>query len=75
MVEPTTPKLLNAMRLKREVVKEGCHYLLVQLTMAEESKEVELIREMKEIVKEFPYVFQAPPAGLPPERDVGHIIP
>ena len=74
--EPSSvPPLLTAMQLKRKL-RSGDECLLAQVTVVDgDASEVEFPTEMKDLAIEFKDVFQSPPAGLPPARNIGHTIP
>ena len=74
--EPSTvPPLLTAMQLKRKL-RSGAECLLAQVTVVEgDVPEVEFPLDMKELATEFHDVFQSPPAGLLPARNIAHAIP
>ena len=65
---------LSAMQLQRHV-KQGCQMTLFHLQKVEVDIEQNLSPQMKDLLNEYSDVFQEPPDGLPPERNVGHTIP
>ena len=71
------PKLLNAIQLKRLLVRERCECFYVQQSQIEASdaEQHKYLDKMKDLADEFADVFQDPPPDLPPQRDVGHSIP
>ena len=71
---PATHAPLTAMQVKRMARKGQTIFLgVLEKLVPPEGKE--LPEEVKGLLEEFADVFQAPPAGLPPKRNVGHTIP
>ena len=71
----TRQPLLSAIQLKRDLRTEMLVCIVQVKAIDEEAQEPVLPPEVQELVAKYDDVFAPPPAGLPPDRNVGHTIP
>jgi hypothetical protein len=65
---------LTAMQFKRSI-RKGATSFLVQLTAVGDDVEDTVAAPYATVLEEYADVFQPIPTGLPPEREIAHIIP
>ena len=68
--------ILLALQFKR-AVKKGCTLVLIHLKDVENEEPSSRLENnlIGSLVKEYEDIFQPIPTGLPPEREMAHIIP
>jgi hypothetical protein len=71
---PRTPNVLSALQVKRCLRKDS-RMFLATVSKVDDEPEAALPEAAKPLVEKYSDVFQVPPAGLPPDRGVGHTIP